>query len=100
MLERKSSDTLIKTGSITNNTGNSMEIDRYQRLVGVLIYFSHTRPDITFAVSLVSKHMHSPKEAHPEAVYKILMHLRERITQQEAEHDQHLQFNLTRSIRN
>ncbi|XP_022893597.1 uncharacterized protein LOC111408063 [Olea europaea var. sylvestris] len=72
MLGCKPSDTPIEAGKITKDLGNSMEIDRYQRLVGKLIYLSHTRPDITFAVSMVSQHMHSPKEADLEAVYKIL----------------------------
>ena len=34
--------------------------DQYQRLVGRLIYLSHTRPDITFAMSVVSQFMNSP----------------------------------------
>ena len=33
---------------------------RYQRLVGRLIYLSHTRPDIAYAVSVVSRFMHNP----------------------------------------
>jgi hypothetical protein len=32
--------------------------ERYQRLVGKLIYLNHTRPDISFAVSVVSCYMH------------------------------------------
>ncbi|XP_047943981.1 uncharacterized mitochondrial protein AtMg00810-like [Salvia hispanica] len=35
---------------------------RYQRLVGKLIYLSHTRPDITYAVGVVSQFMHAPQE--------------------------------------
>ncbi|XP_034687534.1 uncharacterized mitochondrial protein AtMg00810-like, partial [Vitis riparia] len=49
---------------------------RYQRLVGRLIYLSHTRPDIGFAVSTVSQFMHSPTEEHMEAVYRILRYLK------------------------
>ncbi|RVW56445.1 Retrovirus-related Pol polyprotein from transposon RE1 [Vitis vinifera] len=49
---------------------------RYQRLVGRLIYLSHTRPYIGFAVSAVSQFMHSPTEEHMEAVYRILRYLK------------------------
>ncbi|RVX08138.1 Soluble starch synthase 3, chloroplastic/amyloplastic [Vitis vinifera] len=45
-------------------------------LSGGLIYLSHTRPDIGFAVSVVSQFMHSPTEEHMEAVYRILRYLK------------------------
>lgn len=38
-----------------NEEGNSIDQSQYQRLVGKLIYLSHTRPDMTFVVSLVSQ---------------------------------------------
>ncbi|GFS31834.1 hypothetical protein Acr_00g0019430 [Actinidia rufa] len=44
----------------------------YQRLVGRLIYLTNTRPDLTFAVSIVSQFMHSPRTSHLDAVYHIL----------------------------
>ncbi|CAN6723763.1 unnamed protein product [Malus baccata var. baccata] len=50
--------------------------ERYQRLVGRLIYLSHTRPDIAYAVSAVSQFMHSPSEAHMDAVTRILRYLK------------------------
>ncbi|XP_073226873.1 uncharacterized protein [Cicer arietinum] len=53
-----------------------VEIGRYQRLVGKLIYLAHTRPDIAFSVSVVSQFMHSPYEEHLEAVYRILRYLK------------------------
>ena len=34
--------------------------EQYQRLVGRLIYLSHTRPDVAFAISMVSQFMHAP----------------------------------------
>ncbi|KAK4258317.1 hypothetical protein QN277_007775 [Acacia crassicarpa] len=52
------------------------DIGRYQRLVGKLIYLSHTRPDIAFAVSTTSQHMHLPKQKHLKAAYKILKYLK------------------------
>ena len=40
---------------------------RYQRLVGKLIYLSHTKPDIAYAVGVVIRFMHAPQAAHWEA---------------------------------
>jgi len=54
----------------------SVDTGRYQRLVGKLIYLSHTRPDIAFSVSVVSQFMHSPFEEHLEAVDRILRYLK------------------------
>ncbi|KAL6325731.1 hypothetical protein AAG906_024549 [Vitis piasezkii] len=41
-----------------------------------LIYLSHTRLDIAFAVSMVSQFMHSPSKEHLEAAYRILRYLK------------------------
>ncbi|XP_022018834.1 uncharacterized mitochondrial protein AtMg00810-like [Helianthus annuus] len=38
--------------------GELADKERYQRLVGKLIYLSHTRPDIAYAVGVVSQFMH------------------------------------------
>nr|CAA36616.1 unnamed protein product [Solanum tuberosum] len=56
--------------------GKLIDKGQYQRLVGKLIYLSHTRPDISFAVSLVIQFMHYPREEHQEAVYRILRYLK------------------------
>ena len=53
-----------------------MEKAQYQRLVGKLIYLAHTRPDIAYAVSVVSQFMHDPRERHLQAVNKILQYLK------------------------
>ena len=49
---------------------------RYQRLVGKLIYLSHTRPDIAYAVSVMGQFMHCPSEDHMDAVMRILRYLK------------------------
>ncbi|KAB2617626.1 hypothetical protein D8674_013495 [Pyrus ussuriensis x Pyrus communis] len=48
----------------------SVDKGRYQRLVGRLLYLAHTRPDIAYAVSVVSQFMHSPSEDHMAAVMR------------------------------
>ena len=47
----------------------------YQRLVGRLIYLTHTRPDITFVVG-VSRFKHNPKETNLRVVHRILQYLK------------------------
>ncbi|KAI3672724.1 hypothetical protein L6452_38821 [Arctium lappa] len=49
---------------------------RYQRIVGKLIYLSHTRPDIAYAVGVVSQFMHQPQISHMEAVLRIIRYLK------------------------
>ncbi|CAN1343942.1 Retrovirus-related Pol polyprotein from transposon RE1 [Linum perenne] len=51
------------------------DLGRYQKIVGKLIYLSHTWPDISVAVSMVSQFMHSPGPMHFEAVYRIIRYL-------------------------
>ena len=48
----------------------------YQRLVGKLIYLTHTRPDIGFAVSMVSRYMNNSTKRHMKAVLIILQYLK------------------------
>lgn len=49
---------------------------QYQRLVGKLIYLTLTRPDICYAVSVVSKFMHAPCTTHWKAVERILRYIK------------------------
>ncbi|KAM0060731.1 putative cytochrome P450, reverse transcriptase, RNA-dependent DNA polymerase [Helianthus debilis subsp. tardiflorus] len=48
----------------------------YQRIVGKLIYLSHTRPDIAYAVGVVSQFMHQPQVTHMEALWRIIRYLK------------------------
>ncbi|RVW20273.1 Retrovirus-related Pol polyprotein from transposon RE1 [Vitis vinifera] len=50
----------------------STDKGRYQRLVGRLMYLAHTRPDLAYALSVVSQYMHNPGEQHMNAVMRIL----------------------------
>ena len=74
----KPSDTLMDPNkNLGEKTGVvSVDVGRYQQLVGKLIYVSYTRLDIVFVVSFVSQFMHSPCKEHLEAVYHILRYLK------------------------
>lgn len=50
--------------------------DQYRRLVGKLNYVTVTRPDISFAVSVVSQFMSAPRLPHWEAVLRIVKYLK------------------------
>jgi Reverse transcriptase (RNA-dependent DNA polymerase) len=65
----------VKT-KIGANTGEQVDHERYQRLIGRLIYLCHTRPDISFAVNVVSRYMHDPRKGHMDTVYHILRYLK------------------------
>jgi hypothetical protein len=59
-----------------NNDSVPTNKEQYQRLVGKLIYLSHTRPDIAYAVNVVSQYMQNPSEAHMDAVIRIIRYLK------------------------
>nr|XP_043638341.1 secreted RxLR effector protein 161-like [Erigeron canadensis] len=48
----------------------------FRSIVGGLIYLTHTRPDLAFSVSMVSRFMHSPSKTHQGAVRRILRYVR------------------------
>ncbi|XP_028059561.1 uncharacterized protein LOC114263251 [Camellia sinensis] len=74
MLGGRLCDTPLELGQKLSEDqgGNPVDRRRYQRLVGKLIYLSHSRLDIATAVSMVSQFMHAPKSSHLEAVMRIL----------------------------
>ncbi|KAG7536929.1 GAG-pre-integrase domain [Arabidopsis suecica] len=52
------------------------DVTQYRRLVGKLIYLTITRPDICFAVNVVSQHMQAPTLHHWNMVNRILKYLK------------------------
>ena len=50
--------------------------EKYQRLVGKLIYLAHTRLDIAYSVAVVSQFMHNPQVEHMGAAMRIVRYLK------------------------
>ena len=78
MLECRPADTPIESNAKLRNTGDQVPIDKekYQHLLGKLIYLSHSRSDISYVVSTVSQFMQTPYEEHMEAANRILRYLK------------------------
>ena len=54
----------------------------YASVVGMLLYLStHTRPDVSFAVSQLARFTHTPKRSHAKAVKHLLRYLKGTDTQ-------------------
>ncbi|KAE8715354.1 CSC1-like protein ERD4 [Hibiscus syriacus] len=53
---------------------NEEDVDRtqFQRLIGRLIYLTHTRPDIAYSVHHLSQFMHQPGNVHMKATLRIM----------------------------
>lgn len=71
-------DTPVEEGLKLCVEVNQVPVDkgRYQRLVGRLMYLAHTRPDLAYALSIVSQFMHNPGEQHMNVVMRILRYLK------------------------
>ena len=67
-------DPNTKLGNIIQ--GEVVDRGRYQRLVGKLIYLTHTRSNISFVVSVVSQFLNKPSKEHMEVVYRIHRYLK------------------------
>ncbi|CAL1352482.1 unnamed protein product [Linum trigynum] len=59
-----------ETGTLLSDGGKF-----YRSIVGSLIYLTSTRPDIAYAVQIVSQFMSAPRSAHMDAVHRILRYL-------------------------
>eukprot|EP01018_Ginkgo_biloba_P029557 Gb_20738 [translate_table: standard] len=70
--------TLVQFGLKLSKYEDSDSVDTtlYRQLIGSLIYLSSTRPDISYAVSLVSRFMADPKIEHWKITKRILRYIR------------------------
>ncbi|GKE74975.1 ribonuclease H-like domain-containing protein [Tanacetum coccineum] len=51
-------------------------INNYHKLVGKLIYLTHTRPGISYVVHVLSQYMHAPLQSHLKLAFRVLRYLK------------------------
>jgi hypothetical protein len=62
---------------LTSKEGNEFEdATKYRQLVGILIYLTTTRPDISFVVGILSRFMQKPYEGHWSIAKKVLKYMK------------------------
>ena len=78
MQECKAAITPTVMGLKLSRDDSSKDFDpsSYKSIVGSLMYLTATRPDIMHVVSLISRFMEKPKEAHCQAAKRILRYVK------------------------
>ncbi|XP_019459996.1 PREDICTED: uncharacterized protein LOC109359757 [Lupinus angustifolius] len=78
LLGSKSSSTPMEHNLKLHNTMGTPLADStsYRRLIGKLLYLTHTCPDISYAISFLSQFVSSPSDLHQKAAYRILKYLK------------------------
>ncbi|KAK5819012.1 hypothetical protein PVK06_023968 [Gossypium arboreum] len=78
MSKCKSTSTLIALGEKLSSTNKHDRVDekKYRSLVGCLLYLTATRPDILYAVSLLSRFMHCCNVAHFKVAKRVLRYVK------------------------
>ena len=52
-----------------------MDCTIYHQLIGNLLYLTHSRPDICYAMNVGSRYMHQPHDLHWKEANRILQHI-------------------------
>lgn len=56
--------------------GEPIDPTQFRRIVGSLRYLTHTRPDLSFSVGLISRHMQKPTSLHQSALKQVLRYVK------------------------
>jgi hypothetical protein len=77
MLQCSGKDNPMAVGTVLTTEGDILPPKNdYRAIVGSLLYLScQTRPDISFAVGCLSRHMNSPTQQHMKAARHVLLYL-------------------------
>ncbi|GKB78658.1 ribonuclease H-like domain-containing protein [Tanacetum coccineum] len=66
----------VKTGNVKKIVATLdkplVGITNYQKLVGKLIYLTDNRPNISYAVHVLSQYMHAPMKSHLKLAFRVL----------------------------
>jgi hypothetical protein len=82
MTDCKSSPTPFLSGVKLEDGEETPLVDNtlYRQLVGSLLYLTHSRPDLSYAVGVVSRFMQEPHELHWKDAKRILRYVQGTIT--------------------
>jgi hypothetical protein len=82
MTDCKSAPTPFLSGVKLEDGGETPLVDNtlYRQLVGSLLYLTHSRPDLSYAVGIVSRFMQEPHELHWKYAKHILRYVQGTIT--------------------
>jgi hypothetical protein len=58
-----------------DSTTEEVDATQYRRLVGSLLYLTHTQPDLAFSVDYVSRFMQRPTMEHQQDVKRIIRYV-------------------------
>ncbi|GJW97593.1 putative RNA-directed DNA polymerase, partial [Tanacetum coccineum] len=75
-IESKEGVVKLSKGKVADTDYPLTRINNYQKLVGKLIYLTHTRPDISYAVHVLSQFKHAPLQSHLKLAFRVLRYLK------------------------
>ncbi|GJW46116.1 ribonuclease H-like domain-containing protein [Tanacetum coccineum] len=75
-IESKEGVVKLSKGIVADTDYPLTGINNYQKLVGKLIYLTHTRLDIRYAVHVLSQFMHAPLHSHLKLAFRVLRYLK------------------------
>ena len=77
MINCKPATTLMNVNEkLQQNDGAEMaDVQRFKSLVGGLIYLTHTRPDISYSIGVISRFMQHPSRDHFGAAKRVMRYI-------------------------